>query len=365
MKKLLIAAIIMAVGTATMSASAAEPRDHKSSLAEARRNIGTMIANPKAIPPAIKKLTKEERKTLLNDLNKAISEMPASAEEKSAYFLNVDGTVVRVLAIELPDTPEGQQELREMLGEVFATVPPESLTVISERFAADLFDRDAEGQTKYSDAEFSRLTVETMKVINARTAETDNGSVRSCFAMLMFIRASRGLPKDLTDTLIDTLEHDDAKDMARSEWIPAALGKKTEDGKTTDVNYEPMLGSADAGRRPDIEFVLVIAGPQFHESILGDIFGKNNDQYAMVSTRTPILDAVENPLIVQKPTLGADVLGHAGAAGGTGAGATVEGIGSRGHKRPVSPIVERREEEKKKKEEPGPYTWQSRVGWRD
>ena len=300
------------------------------SLAEARGRIDRAIENPKVMEVTMKGLSAEDQKQFLADVNKAICDMPGSVEEKTALFLNANSAALRSAA-------EGN--MTTLVAEVFATVPPESLTVIAERFAIDLFNRDAGGAGKYTDQQFTQIATETMKAVNERTAETDNGSARSAFAIIMFIRASNSTIPELADALIDTLQHDDAKDMAKSEWIPSALGK---DGRTQ--GYEPLLASADAGRRPDTEFVLIIAGPQHLESVLGDLVGKNTDQMSFIETRTPILDAVDNKLIMQNPTLGADVP----AAGG-----------------PVPPDPEKPEpkptpdDPDPQPDPPKPYQWQS------
>ena len=296
MKRILIVVLMVLAGLAVNAAQASK----KISLAEARGSIDRAVENPNKMTELMKGLSAEDQKQFLADVNKAISDMPGSAEEKTALFLNANSAAMRAAE---------PGNLKTLVAEVFATVPPESLTVIAERFAIDLFNRDAAGTDKYSDAEFTKVATETMKVVNERTAQTDNGSARSAFAIIMFIRASNSSIPELTDTLIDTLQHDDAKEMARNEWVPSALGK---DGRTQ--GYEPLLASADAGRRPDIEFVLIIAGPQHLESVLGDLIGKNTDQMSFIETRTPILDAVDNKLIAQNPTLGGDAPGQQGSS---------------------------------------------------
>ena len=223
--------------------------------------------------------------------------MPASIEEKSAKFLNVNHAAL---------TAAKKGNLTTLIAEVFATVPPEALTLLNERFATDLLNRSANPKVSYTDEQYTKICLEVMEKVNERTEETDNGSTRSAFAILMLVRASNGTPADLADKLIDTLKHDDAKELARAEWIPAALGK---DGR--EQGYEPILASADAGRRPDFAQVLVIAGPQYLESILHDVTGKNMDRYSFIRTRTPVLDAVENPLIHQIPTLHDEPFGSA------------------------------------------------------
>ena len=259
------------------------------SLADARGRIDRAIENPKVMEDTMKGLSAEDQKQFLADVNKAISDMPGSVEEKSALFLNANSAALRSAA-------EGN--MKTLVAEVFATVPPEALTVLNERFATDLLSRSANPNVTYTDEQYTKICLDLMEKINERTEETDNGSTRSAFAILMLVRASNGTPEDLADKLIDTLKHDDAKELAKNEWIPAALGK---DGR--EQGYEPILASADAGSRPDFAYVLVIAGPQYLESILHDIGGKNMDRYSFIRTRTPVLDAVENPLVNQIPTL--------------------------------------------------------------
>ena len=313
MKKLLVMMVLVTAGVAvaqTQSAAEKLAADKTQiSLADARGKIDKAIESPAVMKEIMKRLPAEDQKRFLADVNKAIGEMPASVEEKTATFLNINHAAL---------TAAQKGNTTALLAEVFATVSPEALTVISERFASDLVNRAANPNVTYTDEQFAKLTTEIMKAINERTEETDNGSTRSTFAILMFLRASNetgeALDK-LQEQLIDTLKHDDAKELAKDEWIPAALGK---DGR--EAGYEPILASADAGRRPDFAKVLVIAGPQYLDSILADITGKNVDEMSFIDTRSPVLDAVENPLISAQPVLGADSVGAAGAAGDLAAG---------------------------------------------
>lgn len=265
-------------------------------LAEARQKIDGVIDGSESIVSLIKQLSAADQVTFLGDVNKAVAKMPASVEERSAKHLNLNHAALKAV--------KGSGNVSDLLAEVFATVPPEALTVINERFASDLINRAADPKVTYTDAQYTDIALKLMETINKRTAETDNGSTRSAFAILMLLRASNGTPEDLEDKLIATLANADARDLAKSEWIPSALGR--DDRK---LGYEPILASADAGRRPDFAFTLVIAGPQFLDSILHDISGKNADAMSFIRTRSPVLDAVENPLIHQIPTLGGDVFG--------------------------------------------------------
>ena len=277
--------------------AAAKPDGAKTlPLAEARQKIDGVVDGSESIASLIKQLSAEDQLTFLGDVNKAVSKMPASVEEKTAKHLNLNHAALKAV--------KGSGNVAALLAEVFATVPPEALTVINERFASDLFNRATDPKVTYTDAQFTDIALKIMETVNKRTAETDNASTRSAFAILMLLRASNGTPADLEDKLIATLPNADARELAKSEWIPSALGK---DGR--ELGYEPILASADAGRRPDFDFVLVIAGPQLLDSLLQDIGGKNVDGLSFMRTRSPVLDAALNPLEQQIPTLGGDVVG--------------------------------------------------------
>lgn len=291
--------IVMTVAQATAWAQSAIDKlaSNKTqiTLVDARSRIDKAIDAPVVMGEIMKRLPAEDQLKFLADVNKAIDGMPASAEEKAAKYLNVNHLALKAAK---------KGNAAALLAEVFATVPPEALTVINERFAIDLVNRAANPAITYTDEQFVGICTNVMATIIERTAETDNGSTRSAFAILMFVRASNGSPADLAEKLIAMLPNEDARELAKNEWIPSALGK---DGRS--LGYEPLLASADAGRRPDLDFVLVIAGPQYLDSILADIVGKNTDRMSFIRTRSPVLDAVENPLIHQIPTLDGDVFG--------------------------------------------------------
>ena len=292
MRKIAVMMVLMVAGVAVFGAQSAAEKlatdKTQISLADARGKIDKAIASPAVMGELMKRLSAEDQVKFLADVNKAISDMPASIEEKTAIFLNINH-------VALKSAQEGNATA--LLAEMFATVPPEALTVINERFATDLVNRAANPHITYTDEQYAKLAVEIMQKINDRTEKTDNGSTRSAFAILMFLRGSNetgdALEK-LQEQLIGTLKHDDAKSLARDEWIPAALGK---DGR--EKNYEPLLASADAGRRPDYNQVLVIAGPQYLDSILLDLSRSGPN----ARDRTSMLDAVINQMGRDVPTL--------------------------------------------------------------
>lgn len=318
MKKLLVMVMLATAGAVVVRAQTAAEKlaadKTQISLADARGKIDKAIESPAVMTEIMKRLTAEDQVKFLSDVNKAIGDMPASPEEKTAKFLNINHAAV--VAAQKGNTTA-------ILAEVFATVSPDALPAVSERFAVDLVNRATDPNVTYTDEQFTKIATEVMNKISERAEETDNGSVRNTFAIVMFGRASNLSGESLEkfqDALVDTaLKNDDAKEIAREEWIPAATGK---DGR--EQNYDSLLAAADAGRRPDYAQVLAIAGPQHLQSVIADIGGKNVDPMSLMGAHTPILDAVDNTFIKVIPTVGADFPGVAGEAGNAAAGGTQE-----------------------------------------
>ncbi len=234
------------------------------SLADASGKIGEAAGDPAVMSATVAQLSADDQVAYLAKVNEAIANMPGSPEEKAAAYLNANKAALR-------SAKPGN--LAKLLAEVFATVPPEVLTVINESFANDLFNRAS--NPGLSDADFVSLVQSTMKTITARNASSDNAAVRDTFAALMFLRASNGSPADLAETLVGDLPAD-AQAVAKNEWIPAAMGIGQEQ------SYEPMLGAADAGEAVSPELIVRISGPQRTEALLSDL----------ASVRTPVYDAV-------------------------------------------------------------------------
>ena len=247
-----IAAVIALVATATVFAQDKE----RISLADARAKIGECIKTPATMTATMKKLSAEDQKTFLAEVNEAISKMPGSNESLTATYLNVNHAALK-----------GSQpgNLATLVAEVFATVPPESLAVINERFAADLFNRAADPSVTYTDEQYEEIAKSLVEKVVERNAQVENGAARSTFAILMMVRASNGSPANLSDSLVDVLPPD-SRNIARNEWIPSAMGANME------KSYEPLLGAAEAvGSLPSSEMVIRIAGPQLLEALLGEV----------------------------------------------------------------------------------------------
>jgi len=328
-------------------------------LAEARAKIGDAVTDPAVMTATMKQLSAADQKAFLAECNQAIDKMPGSNEEKTATYLNANKAALK-------GAKKGN--VSNLLAEVFATVPPEALTVINERFAADLFNRAADPSVTYTDEQFLQISYSVMTNIAARLEGTDNADVRGTFAALMLLRASNASSAELAELmaratasksggasaagtggaggtgasaagtggagasaagaggagasgggslanlmtlLVGTLP-ESSRDVAANEWIPAALA---EGGSQS---YEAMLGAADAGQTPNIGLAIRIAGPQQLESMLADLAGTGTDPMVSASGATPITDAVLSPINTQVPSLGSgDANSGSGSASAT------------------------------------------------
>lgn len=197
------------------------------SLSEARAKIGDAIADPAVMAATAQKLSADDQVKFLADVNEAISQMPGSAETKAAAYLDANRAALKSAA---------KGNLSAVLAEVFATVPPEALTVLNESLAADSFNRSANPAVTYTDEQYVSLAKKTLEVIAKRNADVDDGAVRTGFAILMFTRASNGSPAGLADTLAAVLP-EASQEVAKTEWFPAALAEGE------DKSYDPMLES--------------------------------------------------------------------------------------------------------------------------
>ena len=249
MKKLLM------IGTMAI-ASVLLAQDKTMSSADARGKIGDIISNPTSMTSVMKQLAAADQASFLADVNAAISKMPGSPEEKTSKFVEVNSAALK-----------GAQKgnLTALVAEVFATVPPESLTAINEQFAAGMFNRAADPSKTYTDDEYKKTSLALLDKVQERNATADNAGVRNTFAILMLIRASNGTPADLRDTLVGALKNEETRTLAQNEWISPALGQGQE--KT----YDPMLGAADAGNQPDLSMVMIVPFKSAADALSADL----------------------------------------------------------------------------------------------
>lgn len=271
-----------------VAACSAVVADGALSLAEARAKIGDAVVNPAVMTSVMKRLSSADQKAFLADCNEAISKMPGSAETKAATFLKANRAALKGAA---------KGNVAALIAEVFATVPPEALCVINERFAADLFNRAADPKVVYSDEQFTSIAEMVMNSVKNRTAQTDGAAVRNVFAVLMLLRASNGSPADLAQKLVAGLPAETQKN-ALEEWIPAAMSE--------DRNYDPLLGVVDAGEQPNSSLVMQIAGPQSLEALLADVNSATVGPEAENAATFHKVSDVVTTLHVATPDIGLD-----------------------------------------------------------
>ena len=270
MKRLMMLGVAAIVSSVAVEASAL-------SLADARAQIGAVAESPAKAGEIVAQLDAADQVAFLGELNAAIEALPAQAEEKTAKFIEANESALKA---------SKSGNLQAMLAETFATVPVESLTILHERLAYDLFDRSADPSV--SDDDFLRRATETLKVIKARCESADNSAVRETFAILMFLRASKGLPPSLRDDLLGLMD-DKSRELAANEWIPAAMGEGQ------DKSYDPMLGASDAGAAPEPTVVLDIAAPAVLTTMLGDLGSSTSSSGPSMTDSAFSLDSLGLP----------------------------------------------------------------------
>ena len=301
------------------------------SIVEARKQIVEAISNPAVMTSTVSGLSAEDQRQYLADVVSAISKMPGSQEEAAASYLSVCRAALK-------GAKKGN--LPAMIAEVFATVPPEYLPVISESLGVDVLNRAAKPSETYTDEQYIDIATNVMAAVNARVASEDAADVRSAFAALAFIRGSNSAGENIVAAMVASLP-ESARAAAAKEWFPAALAE----GESK--SYDPMLvaASADDVSPETMTFMLLrVAGPQNQDVLLADLSGGNTDPSAKSNEKTPITDAIYNPYEESLPSLGA----------GAAADAFIEGVtvprGQAGNANmiPSKPVT------------PGGYKYQSR-----
>ena len=240
MKKILM---VMVAAAGALLLSAEMPRS------EWHAKVGDCAQDPNMLKETISQLSSADKTAFLAEVNAAIDKMPGSADVKAAKFLAANRAAVACA---------GAADRADVLAEVYATVPPEALTVINEEFAKNEFARPS----TMTDDEYTNIVAQTMTKITQRTASAESGAVRAGFAGLMFIRAAGGAADATTDAVVSSLPSD-AQGDAKNSWFPSALAE--------NPSYDPILAPAQAGDEPNPQVVLDITPSQQIESMLGDL----------------------------------------------------------------------------------------------
>ncbi|MBQ6914914.1 MAG: hypothetical protein IJQ65_04275 [Kiritimatiellae bacterium] len=267
------------------------------SLASARAKITQVIDNPADMTAVMKSLSAADQKSFLAEVNAAILAMPGSDADRTAKFVAVTDAA-------LAGAQKGNA--LTLVAEVFATVPPISLTAVNESLGAGLMNRAADSGVTYTDEQYTKIAQTVMEKVNERVAGEDNSGVRSGFAALMLIRGSNSPSNDsIYDAILAAMPADSQND-AKVDWFPAALGRGREQ------TYEPMLAVVDGdiispiGEDFDVQHMMSIRtpGPSSLSSLLADISGGGTDSSATSGLMNPVVDATQHPTDYQLPPLG-------------------------------------------------------------
>ena len=317
MKNLLIVATVLLAGVTCQGAAkdtAARLAANKTfiSIADAKSRIDKAIASPAVMKAIMRRLSAEDQKQFLADVNAAIATMTGSDAERTATFVAANRAAL-----------EGAQKgnVAALVAESFATVSPSALPALSESLSSDLMNRATDKGRTYTDAQYLQLAQVVMTKVNARTAEVDHGDVRSGFAALMFARGSNAPKPETVEALVAMLP-ESAREAAKKDWFPAALAEgdaKSYDAMlaAADVETVEPAGAEEPVRAGDadqtVDIPLRIAGAQLADSLIADIAGASTDPSRTSSgAANPIFDAVTAPIQTQLPALGVgDPMGDA------------------------------------------------------
>ncbi len=305
MKKLMttaavLLASVMCVAAAptqkSSTASRLQANKAQISLADAKSRMDKAIAKPAVMTALMQHLSAADQKTFLADVNAAIATMPGSDAERTSKFVAVNRAAL-----------EGSKpgNVSTLVAESFATVPVSAQPALCESLGSDLMNRATDTDKTYTDDDYLRVAAATMKKVNARTAESDHGGVRSGFAALMVIHGSNTTKPEIVNAVTAMLPAS-AQNAAKNEWFPAALAE----GQAQ--SYDPMLAAADVEGavasddkdQPNTDkdywkaqggpiVSLQVPGPVLANSLLFDILGAGLDGSRDISTSMPIYDALQ------------------------------------------------------------------------
>lgn len=337
---LLACVVCVAAAPTQKSSTASRLQSNKAliSLADAKSRMDKAIAKPAVMTALMQHLSAADQKTFLADVNAAISTMPGSDAERTSKFVAVNRAAL-----------EGSKpgNVSTLVAESFATVSLASLPALCESLGSDLMNRATDTGNTYTDDAYLRVAAVTMKKVNARTAESDHGDVRSGFAALMLIHGSNTTKPEIVNAVTAMLPAT-AQDVAKKEWFPAALAEGTA------KSYDPMLAAADVegavvtdtddAEQPNTDkdywkaqggplVNLRVPGPVLANSLLFDILGGGVDGSRDISTSMPIYDALQ----------------------------TIDDLPAMDDFNDVTPVINAaRDGDRGSSDEPGGYQWQDR-----
>jgi hypothetical protein len=215
--------------------------------------VGDCARNPAMLRATMLQISKSDKVAFLKEVNEAISKMPGSPEVAAARFLRANRVAL---------ASAGPESRLNVLAEIFATVPLESLTTIIE----ELSKNELAPSQNVSTERYLSIVRNAMETIARRCDSAETGSIRAAMAGVMFVKAANSDAQNAAaDAAVRSLPADVRK-VARAQWIPAAAGMN---GQLQ--SYDPILAAAQAGEEPAHMEVLSIYPQQITESMLADL----------------------------------------------------------------------------------------------
>jgi len=253
MKKLAVVGAVLLCGAVVF---AADKATKKVPIEEIRDKVAEVIKNPERMGEFTAQLSAADQNTFMIEVNKAVASMPGSNEARTAKFLVIEREAL--LAAE-------KGNLQPMVATMFSTVPLEALTVLADRYADDLFNRQADATKSFTDEQFTEIAASTVKEVSKKVEGLPDSAPRNVLAVYLFEKSSSWSIPDLEDRLLEIAISDPAiRSVAKNEWLPAAKGEGAD-------RFSAMLAYADAGRAPNVDVTLKIAGPQMLTAMLNDL----------------------------------------------------------------------------------------------
>ncbi|MBO5939687.1 MAG: hypothetical protein J6R18_00630 [Kiritimatiellae bacterium] len=214
--------------------------------------VGDCARNPAKLRAVMTQISKADKVAFLKEVNEAISKMPGSPEVAAARFLRANRAAL---------ASSGPESRLDVLAEIFATVPPESLTTIIE----ELSKNELAPSQNISKNRYLAIVRHAMDVIARRCESSEAGGIRAAMAGAMFVKAANSDAQSDTADAVSRSLPSDIRKVARSQWIPAAAGMNQAQ------SYDPILAAAQAGEEPMHLEVISIYPQQITDSMLADL----------------------------------------------------------------------------------------------
>lgn len=258
---------MVAIATAAFAFAQEAGEAKGMSLADARASIGEALNSPTELTATMKSLSPADQLEFVAAVNAAIDSIPGSNEMKAAAAINANKALLK----------GATGNIVNVLAQIYASAPLETLGMLSDSFAKDLFNRDADPSHRYTDEQFVAISEAVTKKIAEATSATDDAAVRSSFGVVMMVKASNGSLPDLADTLAVSL--------------PEEVREPAKQAATSDGgNYSDLYAySTETVVEPNTAVALRLAGPQILDAMRMDV---PNNLIRDATLHTPILDQV-------------------------------------------------------------------------